>query len=180
MPSWDFWGWLAYASIFSSALIQAIREWRKDMNPNWFSKFFSKTLWAYAPLVLILLSAVIFITKELGWIGHPVKDTNNVQLVKWTEPYRPISVTGKKFINEKILLDGYAYDHCTFTNVTFVYNGTTPIMLSNCQQNGLTILSSENLSVMTTVAWLQYFVGFPEKVKVEWPGNVIMNKSEKP
>ena len=45
----------------------------------------------------------------------------------WPEPYRPIPIVGKKFRNEKVVLDGHSYSDCDFENVTLVYNGTTPI-----------------------------------------------------
>jgi hypothetical protein len=70
MSHWSFWDILAYASIAFSALVMAVREYSKDMTfPNWIPTFIEKINWAYVPIFLIIISLVIFIAKELGWIG---------------------------------------------------------------------------------------------------------------
>jgi hypothetical protein len=43
-------------------------------------------------------------------------------------------VTSEKFRNEKIPLDGVEYTDCDFENVTFIFEGTTPIRMPK-QQN---------------------------------------------
>ncbi len=42
---------------------------------------------------------------------------------------KTLVVTHKYFRNEKVPLDGYRYEDCTFRNVTFVYNGTTTVQI---------------------------------------------------
>jgi hypothetical protein len=37
------------------------------------------------------------------------EDTTNVQFAKWPDPYRPISVIGKTFRNERVVLDGKSF-----------------------------------------------------------------------
>ncbi|MDQ3026498.1 MAG: hypothetical protein M3R58_08345 [Pseudomonadota bacterium] len=53
-----------------------------------------------------------------------------------------------------MLLDGYEYQGCEFVNVTFEYNGTTPIRLNNNKIGEPFRLSSENPMVLSTIAWL--------------------------
>jgi hypothetical protein len=65
---------------------------------------------------------------------------------KWPKVYKPTSITGKNFRNERVLLDGFYYSHCDFVNVKFIYNGTTAVQLTNSTLNGV-ILESENPAV---------------------------------
>ncbi len=77
-------------------------------------------------------------------MGHgpsaPLPDGRGAVQV-WPDPYRPITVIGKIFRNERVVLDGHSYAHCTFANVTFVYNGTTPVQLSNNHIQGCWVTS---------------------------------------
>ena len=169
MSNWSFFDWLAYAPIALSALIMAIRgEWSKNMTPTWLSKFFSKTLWAYAPLVLILISASIFVAKELEWIGPSAKVTKEAQFIKWPDPYQPISAIGKTFRNEKVVLDEHSYSNCKFYNVTFVYNGTTAIQFNNNEIHGA-VLSSDNPAVNGAFVWMLSFKDVVNQFKLEMP-----------
>lgn len=34
-----------------------------------------------------------------------------------------VAVSDQAFVNERVILDGHSYNHCTFDNVKFVYNG---------------------------------------------------------
>ncbi len=70
------------------------------------------------------------------------------------DSYEPKLIQAKRFANEKVLLDGYEYQGCEFVNVTFEYNGTTPIRLQNNKIGEPFRLSSENPMVLSTIAWL--------------------------
>jgi hypothetical protein len=70
------------------------------------------------------------------------------QFAKWPDHYMPTLITGKTYRNEEVILDGYAYSNCEFYNVTFVYNGTTPIHFSNNKVFGPKIFKSDNDSVL--------------------------------
>jgi len=163
MSNWGFWEYLAYGCIGLSALMLAIVQGAKDMiAPNWLPAYFSKIPWSYAPIVLFIISVLIFAAKEFGWIGLPQETIKEVQFIKWPDPYRPISIIGKTFINETVVLDGYLYDHCTFTNVTFVYNGTTAIQFSSNKIHGLIKLNSDNPAVSMSVLWISALLGVTE------------------
>src|SRR5260221_12835552 len=79
--------------------------------------------WGYLPLVLMSIAGLILGAKALGLV-QPQKPVETV-IKEWPLPYYPIAINGKTFINERVELDGRAFVNCTFTNVTFVYNGTT-------------------------------------------------------
>ena len=53
-----------------------------------------------------------------------------------------IMVQGKFYRSERVILDGYHYDHCTFENVTFVYNGG-PGQFSFNTMKGFTLASDK-------------------------------------
>lgn len=63
-------------------------------------------------------------------------------------------VSHRHFINETVSLDGYEYSDCTFTNVTFQYNGTTAIRFHDNHFEGVW-LKTQNSSVMGTVVLLK-------------------------
>jgi archaellum component FlaF (FlaF/FlaG flagellin family) len=86
--------------------------------------------------------------------------------MKWPDPYKPISVVGKTFRNEKVLLDGYAYSSCEFYNVTFVYNGTTTLQFSNNKVFGGLILASDNPAVLGTLAMTLGFNVLKDNVEI--------------
>ncbi len=174
MSNWGFWEWLAYGSFGLSALILAIVQGFKDMTPpNWLPSIITKITWSYVPLLLFVISALIFTAKELGWIGSVHKTVKEVQFIKWPDPYVPIKVIGKTFTNEKVIIDGYSYRDCTFNNVTFVYNGTTTIQLSNCKINGFQ-LTSENVAVEGAFMLMAALVKLPDNFNIKFPqGNIF-------
>jgi GT2 family glycosyltransferase len=68
--------------------------------------------------------------------------------------YRPKVIRGARFANQKVLLDGYEYSGCEFVNVTFEFNGTTPIRMVNNRIDRPFRLSSANPMVLATITWL--------------------------
>ena len=61
---------------------------------------------------------------------------------KWFEPTLH-EVYGKTFMNERVPLDGYAYRHCSFQNVTFVINGDGPSTLEYNDFGAYTVTSDK-------------------------------------
>jgi hypothetical protein len=170
MHHWHFWDWAAYSTLFIGAVIIAADAGIK-MAPNLkdhFSAITSSPYWGCAPLVLILLSTCIFITREVIFPANIQKPPAS-QLMKWAETYQPISVVGKPFINELVRLDGYSYQNCDFTHVTFLYNGTTPIQFVNNRIDGSFVFRTDNPAVLGTVYWLKAFVGLPDTMKLDIP-----------
>jgi hypothetical protein len=86
---------------------------------------------------------------------------------RWTEDYRPKTVVGKTFRNEVIILDGTKYVGCTFENVTFKYNGTTPIQLSGNQVSGTIRLATDNPAISAMSNWLYAVNAFGKDVEVD-------------
>ncbi len=93
---------------------------------------------------------------------------------KWPTPYAPISVVGRTFRNERVVLDGYSYTACEFHNVTFMYNGTTAIQFNNNKVDGSTQYATDSPSVSGAILWMRGFGLLKEDVPIHLPpGNKI-------
>jgi len=79
--------------------------------------------------------------------------------LNYSEKYdaRPsfITVSNKEFINEKIPLDGYEYKDCTFTNVTFVFNGRAAARFHYNKIIGGCVITSDNTAIIATAQMLK-------------------------
>jgi len=80
-------------------------------------------------------------TKELP--PPPVHDYKKFPSDKFEQVFR------RTFINETVELDGKFFEECTFSNVTFVYQGLGPTRIINARWLGSTGLSSDNASIKT-------------------------------
>lgn len=84
-------------------------------------------------------------------------------------------IVGRRFANEVIILDGHSYDHCSFENVTFKYNGTRPFDLTNNDIRGVVRLQSDNPAVGATAVMLKGLGLTPETFEImEGPERKIM------
>lgn len=88
---------------------------------------------------------------------------------EWPNPYHPISVSGRIFRNEKVPLDGYYYSNCDFHNITFVYNGMTPIQLNNNHVFGGPNISTNNLAISGMVTLLRELDALKPDINMEMP-----------
>jgi hypothetical protein len=69
-----------------------------------------KWRWLYALIVISGLGYFLDLSDRFGWVDF--------------QKFVPLEeVHDQTFQNERVLLDGHAYYHCKFTNVTFVTNG---------------------------------------------------------
>jgi hypothetical protein len=84
-----------------------------------------------------------------------------------------IEVKNKKFSNQKVVLDGYDYQECTFTNVKFVYNGTAGFGFQHNTTINSFILSSENEAVLLTL-YLAKGLGLMK------PETILRDENEEP
>jgi hypothetical protein len=66
-----------------------------------------------------------------------------------------IEIKNKSFLNERVLLDGHSYKDCTFTNVKFVYNGTTPTVIIRSYFKGVNAVASDNPVVNSTAVMMK-------------------------
>ena len=163
MSTWGFWDWIAYISLLIAAIIIAIIQGGKDMNPpSWIQGFISKISWSYIPIILIIIATSIFVFKELGWIA--IKPTKEYKIDNW-DKYSKTPIIGKTYVNQRVLLDGNSYNNCTFTNVTLVYNGTAPFDLANNVFNGGIIISSDKPNIAALIITLKELNFFRQDLK---------------
>lgn len=116
---------------------------------------------------LFLLSfALIAITYLLASLQKNSVLTEATKEVKVKEgelkqPFEPnnfdslVDVRNRNFTNEKVLLDGFRYVGCKFTNVKFIYNGTAYADFSHNTIVGSFHFSSENVSISVTCALMR-------------------------
>ena len=71
---------------------------------------------------------------------------------KWQSlsPNQLTTISHRKFINERVPLDGYRYEDCTFPNVTFVYNGTAAPAFEHNDISGRVMMDTDNNAVFST------------------------------
>lgn len=114
MANWGFWEWVAYATMFIGAVILAADQGfkgapaMKDHVPL----FIASPLWSFAPLILLIVGALILICRDFEWIGQSKKNYT------WAAQKVPLTiVAGKRFFNERVVLDGKDFRDCTFLNL---------------------------------------------------------------
>lgn len=131
-----------------------------------------KFSWIISLFVLgILLLTTTWIVGYKVWTKNASQTVKEAKFIKWPDPYKPISVIGKTFQNERVPLDGYSYSRCTFYNVSFVYNGTTTLQFTNCTVKGFTV-RSDNPAVEGAMLLMAGFYGIKGDVRfVLPPGN---------
>lgn len=147
MAKWGFWEWVAYAVLFVAAIIIATDQGIK-LSPDLASLFngvLTSPYWGFAPLVLLLLATGILVGRDLEWIGK--RSVRIGDYPKWPDPYQPTFVVGKTYRNQEVMLDGYSYVNCSFYNVTFVYNGATPMAFTGNHIFGNFRVRSDNPAV---------------------------------
>jgi hypothetical protein len=119
-------------------------------------ELFRKNFAAMSILILGCITATFFITRLIY-----LHENTNEHLNE--ENYKPIAIVGKTFRNEIVPLDGYAYSDDTFENVTFVYNGTTPLQFTHNTVGGF-VMKSDNPAINYVLAML-YGFGLLDKNK---------------
>jgi hypothetical protein len=168
---WDFWMWLAYGGFAIAATIIAADQSIKsaDALKQAFSWLITKPIWAFSPLLLIIAAAALLLLHDFGFVGSKNSKDRSASFIKWDDPYKPLRIVGKTFRNQEVELDGAAYSECKFCNVTFKYNGTTPIQFDHNSINGQIWFKSDNPSVNGTFVLLKGFKVLGDGVTVIVP-----------
>lgn len=89
-----------------------------------------------------------------------------------------VLVTNKRFINERVPLDGREYSHCDFNNVTFSYNGISPFRFHDNRISGRIQFSSENPAVLTTFGILDGLGGLPPDFDLRSDSSMRMERAK--
>jgi hypothetical protein len=88
-------------------------------------------------------------------LGAILADEPHYRVVK------PVDVVDRLFVNEEVHFDGYAYRHCTFQNVTFVFAGTkSGIFTDNVIYGSFKFRMEENQHTQTVLNLLGMLKGF--------------------
>ncbi len=119
-----------------------------------------------SPRTAAFIVAVILTWGAVGYDAYQGRSLHNTEYTfdraktVFSDNYNYTIVTDKKFYNERIVVDGKRFENCSFTNVTFVYNGTAPAAFSNNDLYGTRLFTSENQSIMHALI-LIYGLGIP-------------------
>jgi hypothetical protein len=163
MRHWSFWEWVAYVALFIGATFLALDQSVKLSSPSVreYFAFIENPLWAFAPLIFVILAGLILVAKEFG-------------VIKKSKTQLPHTlVTRKRFVNERVPLDSHSYRDCTFENVTFLFNGTGRI--EEFTHNiivGRLRMHSDSPVVFQTIGLLQG-LGALHNFQIDAPGSII-------
>lgn len=158
MKEWGPWDWIAFSALWigaailaADAAIKGSKTFRENL--GW---LIAKPLWPFLPLIFVGLGTAIYLLGSVNIIPFATKAKQEVfAFQKWPAPYHPEVITGERFVNSEVLLDGKSYIRCTFENVTFKYNGTTAIQLTNNRILGKITFSTDNPAVLGAMFLLQ-------------------------
>jgi hypothetical protein len=129
---WDFWGWIAYILLASSALGVAINTIAKEHSAmlNGFPSYFRIYILGYGPAIFLILATLIFIFKLLPAIS--IKKTTKVVTIPNTEYLMmqshfkdvDIPIAGLTLIMTKPALRNKTFDNCNIIGpaILFVRN----------------------------------------------------------
>src|SRR4051794_17438943 len=118
--------------LLTVAVIEALNEaWKTEahVSPSLLPLFH------YAPLAILVVLGLLWIGRSI-WsfrprLPHLTNPSFHFPTPNWHDPLTPI--VNRTFRNETVELDGKNFVDCSFENVTFLYNGTTPTGFSNCK-----------------------------------------------
>jgi hypothetical protein len=142
-------------------------------NPNdILTRLGSASWWVWLALALALVCLFFFVYG----IAKTTSPGGGAQAAfgKWPDPYVPVGVMGKHFANERVLLDGFSYSNCVFTNVTFVYNGTTAVQFSHNEVHGFRV-ASDNAAVEGSLMFARGFGLLKEEIELDLPPGIVVN-----
>jgi hypothetical protein len=168
--------WLFIACLAAAVIISAIDSGLKLSKPlrSRFATLLGNRVWGLAPLALIVVALGVV---AASWLGG-----RTGAFPAWRYPYEPERIVGKKFANERVVLDGRSFFDCDFSNVTLVYNGTTPIQLRGNRARGAIRYDSDNPAVVGTILMLYAMKEFRSEFKLDIPAARIeaATRVEKP
>lgn len=120
----------------------------------------SSRLKAVSPLlIMIILALIAWIPRWQSPYMQTKKDWDAMR-VDWTRqdyPYKVIS--GRSFRNETVQLDGYSYINCTFSNVTFAYDGSGPMRLESNRFEGSIKFTGSNPATNNAMSIVVSLIG---------------------
>jgi hypothetical protein len=102
----------------------------------------AREVWAKRALLSFFVCAVLAALLVADILAHHPS---------WIEP-ELTTVVNHKFSNEVVVLDGHDYEHCTFENVTFEYDGGAFKMVNNTGSGIL--IKTKNRDVERGMAFL--------------------------
>lgn len=97
--------------------------------------------WHYLPLIILMMAGVVWLFGRFQ--GKPSPHRQPPLPDAFSDPRWQI-VSGRRFENESIHVDGKSFRSCTFKNVTFLFHGTAPTEFTGSSQFAGSIRLSTN------------------------------------
>ena len=142
-------GWLSFALALIAGVALVI--WPDHKWIAW-AVFAGASICAVCSIAYYLWSNYNFV-----WPLQSKKSALPFKNPNFSADYRPVVKQGQRFVNQRVLLDGFYYYKCTFENVTFIYNGVTPLKFSGNTISGTMAFGSDNPSVQSAFTLFYVF-----------------------
>lgn len=71
---------------------------------------------------------------------------------QWSVPPAE-SLSGRRYVNEHIEIDGKSFEHCHFTNVSLLFHGRAPFQFLECRLDGEVIFLTDHPAVKSALSY---------------------------
>lgn len=127
------------SSLFIAILTLIINHWQKLSSTSTFKRFLQLSFFDKISLFFIIIA---FCLTGYIVIGSLYPEPPREYKFDSCSPLE--RVRGRYFSNQQVPLDGYEYTDCTFDNVSFIYDGITPISFSHNTVQGYFKIETNN------------------------------------
>jgi hypothetical protein len=139
-----------------------------------FPSFVSGGWWNYIPFSFLIGAGASWL---VGRFSKPVPPRSSVN---WQNPHFDI-VTGHRYVNKSIDVDGKSFRDCSFEHVTFTFRGTAPTeFVGNNKFSGGLSFDTDNPAIMLFTKLQRIFRSIPgariEEGALDAKGNLLKDK----
>jgi hypothetical protein len=150
---------VGFAVLLFAAIIAVVRRGGKA--GFWAWRDVAPSQWAFVVLCAIgIVSFGLNIARQAGWLGATEFNYNATQKLE--------AVVSAAYDNQTVVLDGRDFENCTFDNVTFIYKGTAPFVMTDPHfvNGGTIVIGSPNPVVNLTIALAERVMSIAKGVEL--------------
>jgi hypothetical protein len=160
------------------AVVEAGQQALKD-SPNvsaLLPNFIRGNWWNYVPLLFLFVAGISWLVGKLS------KPSPNQTSADWKKPHFDI-VSGHRYVNKSIDIDGKSFRDCSFEHVTFTFRGTAPTeFVGNNKFSGGLSFDTDNPAIMLFTKLQRIFRSIPgariQEGALDEKGNLLKDKIE--
>lgn len=101
--------------------------------------------------ILVISTGFLYFATKI-----PETTTSNAGKLDWKSVNKK-TIRNRDFRNERVVLDGKSFRHCTFENVTFEYNGVAPFDMEDNKISGSYVVASKSEPILGILIFLKEF-----------------------